>query len=235
MKRNLLYGLAALLLLKIAAPDPAYSQKVKKWNYGVLAGLTSERFKVVKSDKYQNQILSTYTSTATSWLNFGGALWAERKLLSTWAAIPQIGYEFVHVQDNVLTGATKKSGNGSDFKETHHYLSLALHLRKYFLNNANLRLFVDGGVKADRLVRFKNEYWRYKNETWKPTTLKNIDPALLVAAGVKQGRWAVSAEYQYFLGMPLVKKYRGDLSPNGVKTNLERQNMSIRAAFTVFK
>ncbi|MCE7072563.1 PorT family protein [Dyadobacter sp. CY327] len=235
MNRNLLYSLAAMLLLQIAIPYPTYSQKVKKWNYGALAGLTSERFKVTQISKYQNEILSTYTYAATSWVNFGGALWAERKLFSTWALVPSVGYEFVHVQDNILTGGIQKSGSKSDFKETHHYLSLAIHLRKYFSNNSSVKLFVDGGLKADRLIRFKNEYWRYKNETWKPTILNNINPALVVAAGVKQGRWAVSAEYQYFLGTPLVKRYRGDLMPNGVKTNLERQNVSIRAAFTVCK
>jgi hypothetical protein len=65
--------------------------------------------------------------------------------------------------------------------------------------------------------------------------LNNINPVIAFAAGIRRGRWALLAEYQYFWGTPLVKKYRGDSVSNGVKTNLERQSLAIRAAFTILK
>jgi hypothetical protein len=194
-----------------------------------------ERFGVTRDFKNQNQIISTQDYKASSPFNFGGVLWVERKLSPTWSLVPQFGYQIVHVKDNVLSGGLSKSGSGDDIKETHHYASIALHLRKYFQLASKWELFADAGVKADRLVRFKNEYWRYKNETWKPTILNNIDPAIAYAAGIGQGRWAFSVEYQYFLGTPLVKKYRGESVPNGVRTHLERQNLAIKAEFTIVK
>jgi hypothetical protein len=233
MNKNLFFHLVVILLLQMATMNYTYSQGAKRWNFGISSGLTSERFKVTRDFKYQNQIVSTQAYNANSRSSFGGALWAERMLSPTLSLVPELGYQIVHIKDNVLSGGLSKSGSGNDLKETHHYVSLALHLRKYFILNSKLRLFVNAGVKADRLVCFKNQYWHYKNETWKPTSLNNINPAILLTAGIKRGRWALAAEYQYFLGTPLVKKYRGDSVPNGVKTNLERQNLAIKAAFTI--
>ncbi|MCF2488014.1 outer membrane beta-barrel protein [Dyadobacter sp. CY347] len=235
MKKKLFLHLVAMLLLQTVAMEYVYAQGAGKWNFGVSVGLTSERFKVTRDFKNQTQVVSTQAYNVSSWSNFGGALWAERMLSPTWSLVPQFGYQIVRIKDNVLSGGLSKSGSGDDLKETHHYVSLALHLRKYFVSNSRLRLFADAGIKADRLVCFKNEYWRYNNETWKPTLLNNINPAIIFATGIRRGRWSLSAEYQYFLGTPLVKKYRGNSVANGVKTDLERQSLAVKAAFTILK
>ena len=172
---------------------------------------------------------------ATSWGNFGAGIWAEWRLSPTFSLVPQLAYNVVHINDNVLSGGLSKSGSGDDVKETHHYGSLAVHLRKYFKLNTKLRLFTDAGIKADRLVYFKNEYWLYKNVVWNPAILKNINPAIVLDAGIKRGRWALSVQYQYFLGSPLVKKYRGNLEVTHMETNLERQNLGLKAAFSIRK
>lgn len=235
MSERLFFSLIVIFLLQFGAPDCMYAQEVNKWSFGVSGGLTSERFGVTRNFNAQNQTVSTQGYRANSWSNYGGALWAERKLSATWSLIPQFGYQFVHIKDNIVSGGLSRSGIGDDLKETHHYASVALHLRKYFAINSKLRLFADAGVKADRMVCFKNEHWRYENEIWNPTISNNINPAVVLAAGIRRGRWALSAEFQYFLGTPLVKKYRGNLKTSGVETKLERQNLAVKVAFAVFK
>lgn len=235
MREKLFFSLVVMFLLQLGATDCMYAQEVNKCSFGVSFGLTSERFGVTRNFNAQNKTVSTQAYKAKSWSNYGGALWSERKLSVTWSLIPKLGYQFVHIKDNVVSGGLSKSGSGDDIKETHHYASAALHLRKYFSINSKLSLFVDAGVKADRMVCFKNEYWRYKNETWNPKISNNINPAIVLAAGLRRGRWALSAEYQYFLRTPIVKKYRGNLETSGIETNLERQNLAVKMAFTVFK
>jgi hypothetical protein len=233
MRKKLLY-LIALLFVQIINLDSAYSQQVKKFTFGVSAGITAERFGVTRNFKYSDQTISSQIYNAGSWSNFGGALWAERALSSSWSLIAESGAEFVHVRENILSGGLSKSGSGVDIKETHHYVSGALYLRKYFLPDSKIRLFADLGIKADKLVRFKNEYWRYKNNVWNPSS-NNINPAISLAVGIKQGRWAFSAQYHYFLGTPLDKRYRNTLDINGMETILKRQSVAIKAAYTIFK
>lgn len=234
MNGKLYYCLVAMFLLQIVNPAYLYSQKLEKFNFGVSAGLTAERFGVTRNFKYPDQTRSTQSYKANSLANFSGMLWAERILSPTWSLIPEIGVEFVHVKDNILSGALSKSGYGVDITETHHYVTGALYLRKYIYLNSKVKLFGDLGFKADKLVRFKNEYGLYKHNVGKPGS-NNVNPALLLGAGAKRGRWAFSAEYHYYLGTPLDKRYRNTLDINGMETILDRQSLAVKAAYAVIR
>ena len=96
-----------------------------KWNFGVSTGLTSERFAIEQNYIFQNGVIN-YQYEARSFPSLFVGIWAERKLSSKFSLVPQLGYHFVRIDENILTGRIPKAGSDGDQKNPNVMLLLGL-------------------------------------------------------------------------------------------------------------
>lgn len=213
----------AFVLIIATSWISSFAQNTNAWDYGLSANVGLENFKVTS-------ITSASKDRNNSDYAVSAGFWAERHLGRRFSAITGLSYSGVKVGYNIFTGGLSKDSYG-DIKENHGYVSISERGRFYFAEKGKRKLFLDIGLKLDKMIFFKNSYARGGVKVWNPKDFGQLNPGLLAGFGISKGRWRLSADYQYFLGTSLSKDYRENLNAMGVKWDVDRQNFSLGAAF----
>jgi hypothetical protein len=201
------------------------AQHVNFWDYGLSANVGFEHLKVITTI-----IASRNENSSNSDFAVSGGFWAERHLGRRFSAVINLNYSAVKVGYNIFTGGLSKASHG-DVMEKHGYISIIERGRLYFAEKARRKWFFDMGLKLDRMIYFKNSYIKGGVTVWNPKDFGRLNPGLVAGFGIAKGRWRLSAEYQYSLGTSLSKRYRENLEYQSVNWDVNRQNISLGAAF----
>lgn len=234
MKKGFVFVLIFIIQLTLATAAKA-QQLGGRWDFGLSSHYTQEFFREKFTNTSTGPALITYKNERSK-LAFGGGVWAERRMSEHLALLMQLDYHYTRVDAWLMVGAISKAGNNLDFTERSQSLAANLKGRWYFNPRSNLRWFVDAGVKADRIFRFRHKYWRYDFKQSNPPLFNAVVPGLVLGAGARWKRLGLSAEYQrYILNDAYTDLLAVGESQGKMRRDLARQNVTLTATFSLAK
>lgn len=227
MKRTLL--LPTLILAASALPTQA--QTPNRWDFGLGAHYSQEFYRQ-KITSFYNEPHTFSTKEEKSHVAWGVGLWAERRIGVAFSLLGQLDWHYASVKNWFMVSAVSKVGGVRDFKETYQSLAMAAKGRWYVLPKSSSGLFLEAGMKADQMVRFRFQDKRIADvKEWAPQNFNAVVPGVLAGLGWKAGRVTLTAEYQHFIwNDAFTGKLAVAESYSFFRRELFRQNVSVTAA-----
>ncbi|MCF0075215.1 hypothetical protein LZD49_32330 [Dyadobacter sp. CY261] len=221
------------LMTNLIACVTSVAQVPQNWNYGLNAEYSFEKF-----DQTFNHLagdLPDERGSARSAYAIGGGFWFERRFNRIASLYSKLSFHSLQVNDQLLQYSISKVGGGKQYREWHNSLALAVAGRFYLSHGKNAKIFVDGGLKADRIIRFRHQYADLDFHSWNPESFNALVPAWIGAIGVKMDRFIFSAEYQDYWGDALTDKATLYDQSSFIQRQISRKNISLNLSFQINK
>lgn len=221
-----------LIIITLLPTFHGKSQTLSRWNYGLSGHYSSESYKMAYTTLYTDRPNINYEKSVKSALAGGIGVWAERRFSSYAALASRIDYNSVRIDEEFFSGWYIKVGGGRDYQEWHRSLSLSLVGRVYLPTRSKVKINLDAGFKADRIINFRSRYANFDFRRWNHPYFSDFAPAWVAGLGLQYGRLGLSLEYHDFpWNDALTKKMADNLKMGLLNQQVGRSGLTINANF----
>ena len=220
----IIYALLTAIFVRAQAPST--------WNYGVIGHYSFEQYRLNNTSYSFDRPNLEYDIFVKPKFALGSGIWIERGINKLFSISSRLEYHVLRIDDEFLSGWYIKVGGGRPYQEWHHSVSLALLGRLYVPTNLKLKIHLDAGMKADKIIMFRDRYAKFDFRQWDPKFFNAVVPAWLGAVGVQYGRLGLSVEYQNFIwNDALTRKMDDSERRYSFHRDVYRKNLTLNATF----
>ncbi|SEJ15720.1 hypothetical protein SAMN05216327_106386 [Dyadobacter sp. SG02] len=172
------------------------SQGQARWNYGLSAHNSIERYNMTYNTLYVDRPNTASKGSVKSAIAGGVGIWVERKIHSFLAVSSRLDYHSVRIDEEFFSGWYIKVGGGREYQEWHRSMSLSLVGRGYLPLKSKLRINIDAGLKADRIVNFRSRYSHFDFRNWNHPYFSNLATGWVARVGVRRSSMTLNAHFR---------------------------------------